>query len=90
MTSTVLSAGLHVVMDLVPNHSSDEHEWFVKSVAKEDPYTEYYVWAPPSGYDEAGDPLPPNNWVSRGTMIGHLGPNRHLVQSLHEYSKILT
>lgn len=56
--------GLKVVMDLVPNHSSDEHEWFAKSLAREDPYTDYYVWAQPSGYNESGDPLPPNNWRS--------------------------
>ncbi|XP_047740848.1 alpha-glucosidase [Hyalella azteca] len=56
--------GLKVVMDLVPNHSSDEHEWFQKSLAKEDPYTDYYMWSNASGFDEVGNPLPPNNWLS--------------------------
>ena len=55
--------GLKVVLDFVPNHSSDEHEWFKKSVAKEEPFTDYYVWSDPKGVDENGSPLPPNNWV---------------------------
>ena len=54
---------IKIVMDFVPNHSSDQHEWFKKSVAKEDPFTDYYIWRDPSGYDENGNPLPPNNWV---------------------------
>ena len=36
--------GLRVVMDFVPNHSSNEHEWFLRSEAREEPYTDYYVW----------------------------------------------
>ncbi|PSN33695.1 Maltase 1 [Blattella germanica] len=54
---------LRLVMDLVPNHSSDQHEWFQKSKAKIDPYTDYYVWVDPKGFD--GDkPIVPNNWLS--------------------------
>ena len=56
-------SGIKIVMDFVPNHSSDEHEWFVKSVAKEDPFTDYYVWLNPKGFDEDGNPIPPSNWV---------------------------
>ena len=36
--------GLRIIMDFVPNHSSNEHEWFLKSEQREDPYTDYYVW----------------------------------------------
>ena len=50
--------GMRLVMDLVVNHTSDEHEWFVKSRAGEEPYDDYYMW-------EDGDPEePPNNWES--------------------------
>ena len=44
--------GLRVMMDMVLNHSSDLHEWFQKSRAKEDPYTDFYIWR---------DSVP-NNW----------------------------
>ena len=50
--------GLKLILDFVPNHSSDQHDWFKRSVEKEDPYTDFYVWKKGKG---AG---PPNNWVS--------------------------
>jgi len=59
----VLISGVRILLDFVPNHSSDEHEWFQKSVKKIDPYTEYYVWLD-GKVDENGNKIPPNNWVS--------------------------
>ncbi|XP_065223677.1 maltase A2-like [Planococcus citri] len=56
--------GLNFLMDLVINHSSDEHEWFQKSIKKVAPYTDYYVWADPKGFDRNRNPIPPSNWVS--------------------------
>lgn len=50
-------------MDFVPNHSSDQHEWFIKSVNKDPDYDEFYIWKDPKGFDEDGKPIPPNNWV---------------------------
>ncbi|XP_012267099.2 maltase 2-like [Athalia rosae] len=55
---------LKVIMDFVPNHSSDKHEWFEKSVNRVDPYTNYYIWRDSKGVDETGARLPPNNWIS--------------------------
>lgn len=50
--------GLKVILDFVPNHSSDQHEWFIKSENKIAGYENYYVW-------KDGTPTtPPNNWVS--------------------------
>lgn len=46
-------------MDFVPNHSSDEHEWFVKSENRVAGYEDYYVWRDPKNDG------PPNNWVSK-------------------------
>ena len=51
--------GMKIIMDLVVNHTSDEHEWFQKSRRRVDPYTDYYIWRP------AGeDGKLPNNWDS--------------------------
>ena len=50
--------GMKFIMDLVVNHSSDEHEWFQKSVRREEPYTDYYYWRDPV------DGHAPNNWAS--------------------------
>lgn len=51
--------GMKVIMDLVVNHTSTEHEWFLKSRQRIDPYTDYYIWRDP----KAGGRLP-NNWDS--------------------------
>lgn len=55
-------------MDFVPNHSSDEHEWFVKSSDPNNPeyekYKDYYVWVTPNFDNETEAPIIPNNWVS--------------------------
>lgn len=56
--------GVRILLDFVPNHSSDEHEWFQKSVQKIDPYTDYYVWLD-GKVDENGNKVPPNNWVNK-------------------------
>ncbi|MFA9432623.1 alpha-amylase family glycosyl hydrolase [Egicoccus sp. AB-alg2] len=52
--------GLKVVVDLVPNHSSSEHPWFVDARSSKDArHRDWYVWR-----DPAPDGGPPNNWVS--------------------------
>ena len=52
--------GLRVLMDLVPNHTSDLHPWFVDSrSSREAEHRDFYVWR-----DPAPDGGPPNNWVS--------------------------
>ncbi len=61
--SVCLLEGLKLVMDFVINHSSDQHPWFLKSIDKIDPYTDYYIWKDPKGFDSNGKPIPPNNWV---------------------------
>ncbi|XP_065203796.1 maltase 2-like [Planococcus citri] len=58
------SLGIKLTLDFVPNHSSDEHEWFIKSVQRIDPYTDYYVWKDPKAWLNETTPVPPNNWIS--------------------------
>ncbi|XP_071552168.1 maltase A3-like isoform X3 [Panulirus ornatus] len=64
LVTTLHRKGLKLVMDFVPNHSSDQHEWFQRSVRCEDPYTDFYIWANSSGVDANGTQIPPNNWLS--------------------------
>ena len=51
--------GMKVLMDLVVNHTSDEHEWFQLSRKRVDPYTDYYIWRPGKKNGKL-----PNNWDS--------------------------
>ena len=51
--------GMKVIMDLVVNHTSDEHEWFQLSRQRIEPYTDYYIWRPDPGKGKL-----PNNWDS--------------------------
>ena len=53
--------GMKIIMDLVVNHTSNEHEWFKKSAAKDPKYKDYYIWRPGRGKD--GKKFP-NNWMS--------------------------
>jgi alpha-glucosidase len=56
--------GIRIVLDLVMNHTSDEHPWFQASRRREAPYTDWYIWRDPRGTDRRGRPIPPNDWVS--------------------------
>ncbi len=52
--------GLKLIMDLVVNHTSDEHMWFKESrKSKDNPYRDYYFWR-----KGKSDKKPPNNWMS--------------------------
>lgn len=54
--------GLKCIMDLVVNHTSSEHQWFIESCnGKDNPYRDYYIWSDGKG---KGKGKPPNNWSS--------------------------
>lgn len=50
------------MLDLVPNHSSNESEWFQKALEGDEKYYNYFVWED-GIVDEDGNRQPPNNWV---------------------------
>jgi len=59
---------LKVIMDFVPNHTSDKHTWFQRSVNNESPYSDYYIWKDAKNQEEviknsSITPIVPNNWV---------------------------
>uniref|UniRef100_T1PAI4 alpha-glucosidase n=1 Tax=Musca domestica TaxID=7370 RepID=T1PAI4_MUSDO len=65
MIAKAKQLGVKIILDFVPNHSSDECEWFKKSIKREKGFEDFYVWD-----DGKVDPqdntkrLPPSNWVS--------------------------
>ncbi|XP_028676855.2 neutral and basic amino acid transport protein rBAT [Erpetoichthys calabaricus] len=54
--------GLKLVMDFIPNHTSDKHVWFQMSRNRTGKFTEYYVWHDCHHYN--GSTTPPNNWLT--------------------------
>ena len=59
LLKSVKQRNMKLVLDLVVNHSSDEHAWFLESrKSKDNPYRNYYIWRPAKNGKE------PNNWTS--------------------------
>ena len=57
LLSALHNRGIKLIMDLVVNHSSFEHKWFIESrKSKDNPYRDYYIWK------EGTNGKPPNNW----------------------------
>jgi glycosidase len=64
LTEGLHERGIKLLLDLVVNHTSDQHEWFKQSrSSKDNLYRDWYVWRKPK-YDQEGKRQPPNNWVS--------------------------
>ncbi|MDF2118557.1 alpha-amylase family glycosyl hydrolase [Roseiarcaceae bacterium H3SJ34-1] len=60
LISAVHANGLKLILDLVPNHTSDQHPWFIESRGSRDAQKrDWYIWR-----DPAADGGPPNNWMS--------------------------
>jgi len=59
LVAALKARGLRLIVDLVVNHSSDEHAWFVEArKSRDNPYRHYYIWHP------GRDGRPPNDWRS--------------------------
>jgi len=74
--------GMRIILDLVVNHTSDEHPWFVESRSSTDnPQRDWYWWRPPRAGLEAGSPgAEPTNWASAFS-----GPAWELDRTTGEY-----
>ena len=60
---------IRVLMDMVMNHTSDQHEWFLQSrSSKNDPYRDWYMWRDGKGQTTTDEGQPPSNWQS---LFGH-------------------
>jgi alpha-glucosidase len=60
---------IRVLMDMVMNHTSNQHEWFLQSrSSKDNAYRDWYVWHDGKGQTETDKGQPPNNWQS---LFGH-------------------
>lgn len=58
LLAAIHEQGMKLIIDFIPNHTSDQHPWFTESKAKKDQYKDYYIW-----HDGKGSG-PPNNWKS--------------------------
>ncbi|KZO97428.1 glycoside hydrolase family 13 protein [Calocera viscosa TUFC12733] len=64
MLAAMHARGIKLMMDLVVNHTSDQHAWFLSSrSALTSPKRDWYIWRPPR-YTSSGERIPPNNWMS--------------------------
>ncbi|MGN1418322.1 MAG: alpha-glucosidase, partial [Acutalibacteraceae bacterium] len=82
LLSEIHKRDMKLIMDLVINHSSDEHEWFKSSVNDPDsPYRDYYIWR------DGDENTPPNNWDSifRGSAWNYYPERKQW--ALHLFSK---
>ncbi|KAM9317461.1 amino acid transporter heavy chain SLC3A1 [Gastrophryne carolinensis] len=62
MISALHDKGIKLIIDLIPNHTSNKHNWFELSRNQAEKYTDYYIW---HNCTLVGDQvIPPNNWVS--------------------------
>ena len=60
---------IRILMDMVMNHTSDKHKWFIESrSSKTNPYRDWYVWRDGKGETATDKGQPPNNWLSE---FGH-------------------
>ena len=60
LANEVHGRGLKIILDLVPNHTSDQHPWFIESRSSRDnPKRDWYLWE-----DATEDGKPPNNWLA--------------------------
>ena len=77
LLEAIHARGMKVIMDLVINHTSNQHKWFLESMkSKDNPYHDYYFWRD----GKKGGKKPPNNWLSTFS-----GPAWKYNENLNQY-----
>lgn len=76
---------IKLILDFVPNHTSDKHDWFIRSANNETDYRDYYIWHP--GKIVNGTRVPPNNWVSVFRFSAWEWNNQRQEYYLHQFVK---
>lgn len=86
LLETAHSMGIRVIMDLVLNHTSDQHKWFQESrKSKDNPYRDYYIWRP--GKENGKEPNNWGNYFFEGKGSAWAYDEATGEYYLHEYSK---
>ena len=83
LISAAKEKGIKLILDLVVNHSSDEHEWFQSALSSpESPYRDYYI------FKQGKEGTPPNNWRSIfGGSVWEKVPNEENMYYFHTFDK---
>ena len=78
LIAQIKSRGMKLIMDLVVNHTSFEHHWFLESrKSRNNPYSDWYIWRDPKYRDADGTPHPPCNWrAAFGGSVWTYAPER--------------
>ncbi|XP_012256819.2 alpha-glucosidase isoform X2 [Athalia rosae] len=86
LVETATKQEQEIILEVDPNHTSDEHIWFKDSVKSIEPYAKYYVWSK-GKIDSEGKRSPPNNWLSiYGGTAWEWHPERQEYY-LHQFNK---
>ena len=65
MLALAKKQNIRICLDMVMNHTSDKHKWFLQSASSRiNPRSNWYVWHDAKGFTADGKPIPPNNWRS--------------------------
>lgn len=85
LVAAIHDKGLKLIIDFIPNHTSDKHDWFQKSRNRTGKYTDYYIWH--DCLHENGTTIPPNNWLSvYGNSSWHFDEERNQCY-FHQFTK---
>lgn len=76
--------GIKLMLDFIPNHTSDLHQWFIDSENEVEEFKEYYVWRDAKIVD--GVRMPPTNWVSVFGGSAWEWSNKRQQYYLHQFS----